>query len=203
MKNFVFQAGCSLLHINIIENKESVSLLSAYSDNPLDLYLAVIHALLSITTRTVTFDRTYVQSITELLLDLFSMLSTAAMTIPSFTQQSILLFLLQGVLSPLSQQQQNLLNVSIRSSYYLLLLTFLVYARKAETISLLMPTLHPCLDQLVHLLLTDIERREYEIKYTSLSLLNYLLETELKEECIHLVLSYETELQVVVFFACL
>ena len=203
MKNFVFQAGCSLLHINIIENKESVSLLSAYSDNPLDLYLAVIHALLSITTRTVTFDRTYVQSITELLLDLFSMLSTAAMTIPSFTQQSILLFLLQGVLSPLSQQQLNLLNVSIRSSYYLLLLTFLVYARKTETISLLMPTLHPCLDQLVHLLLTDIERREYEIKYTSLSLLNYLLETELKEECIHLVLSYETELQVVVFVVCL
>ena len=197
MKNFVFQAGCSLLHINIIENKESVSLLSSFSNNPLELYLAVIQALLSITTRTVLFDRSYIQSITDLLLDLFTMLSASSMVVPAFTQQAVLLSILQGVLSPLSQQQQNALNIPIRSSYYLLLLSFLLYSRKSEVLPLLLPTLRPTLDQLVHLLMMDIERREYEIKFTALSLLNFLLETDLKEECIHLVLSYETELQVV------
>ena len=195
MKNFVFQAGCSLLHINIIENKESVSLLSSFSNNPLELYLAVIQALLSITTRTVLVDRSYIQSITDLLLDLFTMLSASSMVIPAFTQQSILLSIVQGVLSPLSQQQHRL-NVPIRSSYYLLLLSFLLYSRKSEVLSLLLPTLRPTLYQLVHLVLMDVERKEYEIKFTALSLLNFMLETDLKEECIHLVLSYEKELQV-------
>lgn len=195
IKSLAFQAGCSLLHIMIIENRESISLLPSFSSDPLNLYLAIIQALLSIANRTTTLDRSYIESIAHLLQDLFVMMSQTSMVIAPFTQQSLFLLILQAILSPLSQQR-NGGSHSIRSAYYILFLTFLQYARKMESLSHLLLSLNPSLEQLVYLLMSDCDNQVFEDRIAALSLLNYLLTTELKELIIQYILSFELSLQV-------
>ena len=195
-KSLVFKAGCSLLHINLIENRESISLLSEYSNNPTDLSLAVIQAVLSIMSRTQTFDRPYLQSILSLLLDLFTVLTVSHSIIPPFTQQAVLLSLLQMFLSPLIQQQQGDINQSLRSSFYLVLHAFLLYAVQANSLSFLLPSFPSSLDTFTHTLLMDISSLSSQLSLSALMLLNYLLITDLKESLLPSLLHYEVELQV-------
>lgn len=195
IKSLAFQAGCSLLHIIIIENRESISLLPSFSSDPLNLYLAIIQALLSIANRTTTFDRSYIESIAHLLQDLFVMMSSTSMVIAPFTQQSLFLLILQAILSPLSQQR-NGGSHSIRSGYYILFLTFLQYAKKTESLPHLIQSLNPSLEQLVYLLMNDCDNQIYEDRIAALSLLNYLLTTDLKESIIQYIMSFELSLQV-------
>ena len=195
-KSLVFKAGCSLLHINLIENRESISLLAEYSNNPIDLSLAVIQALLSIMSRTQTFDRPYLQSILSLLLDIFTVLTVSHSSIPPFTQQAILLSLLQMFLSPLIQQQQGDTNQSLRSSFYLVLHSFLLYAVQANTLSFLLPSFSSSIDLFTHTLLKDISSLSSQLSLSALMLLNYLLITDIKETLLPTLIQYEVELQV-------
>lgn len=195
-KSLVFQAGCSLLHVNLIENRESISLLSEYSNNPSDLSLAVIQALLSIMTRTQTYDRLYLQSIFSLLTDLFAVLSSSHSPIPPFTQQTVLISLLQTCLSPLIQQQQGETNQALRSSFYLVLHSFLLFSVQSNSLSLLLSSFTFSIESLTHILLKDICTLPSQLSLSALLLMNYLLITDLKDLLLPTLLHYEVDLQV-------
>lgn len=99
-KAMAFSAACYLLHLLLIESHESICLLPRFATCPTDLHVAVIQALLSLATSVKSFDRPYLSSLADLLLDLFVFLRTqTTVSMAAFTQQMILTELLQSILS--------------------------------------------------------------------------------------------------------
>lgn len=127
-KAMAFSATCRLLHLLLIENHESICLLPRFATCPTDLHVAVIQALLSLATSVKSFDRPYLSSLADLLLDLFVFLRTQTMVpMAAFTQQMILTELLQSILSPVVQQRHDERSCRLRGQLYLPLLSFLTF----------------------------------------------------------------------------
>mgnify|MGYP006889699749 FL=1 len=125
-KAMAFSAACHLLHLLLIESHESICLLPRFATCPTDLHVAVIQALLSLATSVKSFDRPYLSSLADLLLDLFVFLRTqTTVSMAAFTQQMILTELLQSILSPVVQQRHDERSCRLRGQLYLPLLSFL------------------------------------------------------------------------------
>lgn len=133
-KAMAFSAACRLLHLLLIESHESICLLPRFATCPTDLHVAVIQALLSLATSVKSFDRPYLSSLADLLLDLFVFLRTqTSVPMAAFTQQMILTELLQSILSPVVQQRHDERSCRLRGQLYLPLLSFLTFLLEAKT----------------------------------------------------------------------
>ena len=73
-KTLAFSAGCQLLHFDLLEAREVISLLPRFADAPFSLHLAVLQALIALLVRTDSYERPYLASLSALLLDLLRFL---------------------------------------------------------------------------------------------------------------------------------
>ena len=125
-KTLAFSAGCQLLHFDLLEAREVISLLPRFADAPFSLHLAVLQALIALLVRTDSYERPYLASLSALLLDLLLFLRSAPPSLlPPFTQQTVLSGLLKAVLAPAVQQRQDERSDAARVQLYLPLLAFL------------------------------------------------------------------------------
>lgn len=197
LKAFAFNAACKLLHLNLIENRESIVLLPRFADHPLDLHLAVLQALLALVNRVQTLERPYLLDLAQLLLDLLAALQAAHRTeLAPFTQQTVLAELLQAVLAPVAQQRQDERSARLRGALYLPLLRFLTDAVHAGAADILEQPLQAALPLLLPALAEDIVLPDLSGRSAALGLLNLLLRSSLGKEALTLLLEQPTTLHV-------
>lgn len=212
-KAMAFSSACDLLHLLLIENHESICLLPRFATCPTDLHVAAIQALLSLATSVKSFDRPYLSSLADLLLDLFVFLrKQTAVPMAAFTQQMILTELLQSILSPVVQQRHDERSCRLRGQLYLPLLSFLTSSRnhrltlriavQQNAADLLVQPLQTALSLLVPSLAQDALLSDLQSRATALALLRLLLQSDLGEETLRLLLREKETIQVGVAVTC-
>ena len=195
IKCFTFDGVCDLLHLFLIENKESVVLVARYSTSPCDLHIAVIQALLTLMNRSQAQERPYLRALTNLILDIITVLARSAAVITPFTLESIFTQMAQLILSPYTQQKYDEASCALRGLLSLCLLSFLSFVIQGNLQSFLIQPITAVLPLLIPSLLEDTGLNHLLGRSSALALLCLLYRSDVGKEVERLVLSRENVLK--------